>query len=181
MDIPSNIQVLSTQWHCCSSFSSSCLLFGLVFFFFVLLPFLPNPIIVFNCTPYCVVPNIILSSSGKCKYRKSIYLTHSSFSIWQILMSVLQKLTTVLSMRPALTSREGFAVCLWNVQKITASLEIRKYFPFQSTIFWGDSPSCHTNADRICKGFQQISMLLVGLHYTLHTLWSLFHSPLSAP
>lgn len=135
MDISSNIQVLSTQWHCCSSFSCSCLLFGLVFFFFVLLPLLPNPVIVLNCTLYSVVHNMILSSSGTSKQRKSVYLTHSSFSIWQILMNVLQKLTTALSMRPALTSREGFAVCLWNVQKTTASLEIRKYFPFQSTIF----------------------------------------------
>lgn len=58
-------------------------------------------------------------------------LIHSPFSIWQILMSVLQKATTALSMRPALTSREAFAVCLWSAQKITASQEIRKYFLFQ--------------------------------------------------
>lgn len=64
-------------------------------------------------------------------------LTHSPFFIWQILMSVLQKPTTALSMRPALISRGAFAVCLWNVQKITASLEIRKYLLFKvHCFFW---------------------------------------------
>lgn len=64
-------------------------------------------------------------------------LIHSPVSIWQISMSVLQKATTALSMRPALTSRVAFAACLWNVLRITASQEIRKYLLFQGqTVLW---------------------------------------------
>lgn len=55
-------------------------------------------------------------------------------------MSVLQKATTALSTRPALTSRVAFAACLWNVQRITASQEIRKYLLFQdqAVFSWQD-------------------------------------------
>lgn len=85
-------------------------------------------------------------------------LTHSPFFIWQILMSVLQKPTTALSMRPALISKGAFAVCLWNVQKITASLEIRKYFLFKvHCVFFGGIFSSHCWLNRFC----QIHTLLV--------------------
>lgn len=71
-------------------------------------------------------------------------LIHSSASIWQILTSVLQKATTALSTRPALTSRVAFAACLWSVQRITESQETRKYLLLQGQT---SSPQCHATAD----------------------------------
>lgn len=134
-----NIQVLSTQWHCCSSFSSSCWLVGLVFFF-VLLPSPYKHVAMFNCTPSSVVSNRILPLSGTCKERKSMCVIHCPVSIWQISMSVLQRATTALSMRPASTSRAAFAACPWSVPRITASQETRKYLlcPGQTHFWWQD-------------------------------------------